>query len=484
MNTETVDLIATDPPFKKGRDFHALPDSLAKGASFQDRWSWKDNVHESWIDKITDDFPKVMNVINGSRNSYGDDMGAFLCFMGVRILEMRRVLKYTGSLYLHCDPTASHYLKELLDSIFGKKCFRNEIIWKKTNSTKEQTGVFGRQHDVIFWYSKSDKYVYNKISTPIDKDEKPGKAFRHDDNDGMGPYQTIALSNTTESGGFAKMKTWEWRGVRARWIYSKQNLEKWWKEGRIVRTKSGYRKKDYWTDKQARGNVVTNIWADKEVAPIQADARTGYPTQKPIPLYARIIKASSNKGEIVLDPFCGCATTCVAAEMLGRKWIGIDIWAKAHKVVINRLKKEGCLSGPGEERHDLMLTEGEITYTKQHFKRTDTGSEAVPFLETQMKQFDDTVHDPHTNKEKKCMLLEQYGSVCQGCGFELHERYLELDHKEPRSGGGSNLIGNRILLCGPCNKLKRDWYTLVWLRRENKKRGYMINEEILSALKG
>ena len=121
MNSKTVDLIATDPPFNKGRDFHATPDSVAKGASFQDRWSWDKDVHEEWVDKITDDFPKVMNVINGSRESYGDDMGAFLCFMGVRVLEMHRILKTTGSMYLHCDPTASHYLKELMDAIFGKK---------------------------------------------------------------------------------------------------------------------------------------------------------------------------------------------------------------------------------------------------------------------------------------------------------------------------------------------------------------------------
>ena len=124
MNSESVDLIATDPPFNKGRDFHATPDSLAAGAKFQDRWSWEDDVHDDWVDKITDDFPHVMNVIQGSRSSYGDDMGAFLCFMGVRLLEMRRVLKDTGSIYLHCDDTASHYLKELMDAVFGREVFR------------------------------------------------------------------------------------------------------------------------------------------------------------------------------------------------------------------------------------------------------------------------------------------------------------------------------------------------------------------------
>ena len=135
MNSESVDLIATDPPFNKGRDFHATSDSLASGASFQDRWSWEQDVHEEWVDQITDDFPLVMNVIQGSRNSYGDDMGAFLCFMAVRLLEMKRVLKPTGSMYLHCDPTASHYLKELMDAVFGRRKFRSEIVWRRVNPT-------------------------------------------------------------------------------------------------------------------------------------------------------------------------------------------------------------------------------------------------------------------------------------------------------------------------------------------------------------
>ncbi len=129
LNSESVHLIATDPPFNKGRDFHATPDSLARGARFQDRWSWDDDVEGEWVDRITDDWPKAMNVINGSRDSYGDDMGAFLCFMAVRLIEVRRVLRSDGSIYLHCDPTASHYLKQLMDGVFGRRNFRNEIVW-------------------------------------------------------------------------------------------------------------------------------------------------------------------------------------------------------------------------------------------------------------------------------------------------------------------------------------------------------------------
>ncbi len=154
MNSGTVGLIATDPPFNKGRDFHATPESLASGASFQDRWSWKDDVHQDWIDRITDSWPNVIEVINAARTSYGDDMGAYLCFMGVRLIEMRRVLRGDGSIYLHCDPTASHYLKMLMDGIFGAKGFRNEIIWKYGlgGSSKK---MFSKKHDVILFYTKS-----------------------------------------------------------------------------------------------------------------------------------------------------------------------------------------------------------------------------------------------------------------------------------------------------------------------------------------
>lgn len=153
MDSGTVDLIATDPPFNKGRDFHATPDSLAKGASFQDRWSWKEDVHQEWVDQIQDDWPGVWHVIQMAREVWGDGMGAFLCFMGVRLIAMRRVLKDTGSIYLHCDPTASHYLKSLMDAVFGKENFRNEVVWKRTTG-KKAGRKFGGVHDAILYYVK------------------------------------------------------------------------------------------------------------------------------------------------------------------------------------------------------------------------------------------------------------------------------------------------------------------------------------------
>ncbi|MDE0265806.1 MAG: DNA methyltransferase [Thaumarchaeota archaeon] len=473
LNSESVHLVATDPPFNKGRDFHATPDSVAKGASFQDRWSWDDDVHDDWVDKLEDDFPKVMNVIQGSRQSYGDDMGAFLCFMGVRIIEMHRVLKDTGSMYLHCDPTASHYLKELMDSIFDRDNFQNEIIWRRYGSHNDSQ-KYANVHDTILYYSKSKKRIWNKIYMQYDADYVKSAYSYSDEN---GAYTTSPLQARSLSGGGYK---YEWRGITDTWKFPKKRLEEMDMQGLIHWPKKGSipRRKVYLKD--AKGLPVSDMFLDMKSLSSAHKERVGYPTQKPLELYERIIKASSNEGDIVLDPFCGCATTCVAAEKLGRQWIGIDIWDKAHEVVMERLKKEGFLAGPRDKRQDLLITEGEITYTKKPLKRTDSGLEAVPFLETKMKTWDEPKGEIMSRKDMVDKLLERHGCACQGCDRIFHDpRYLELDHNTPRADGGINHISNRILLCSPCNKMKKHYYTLSWLRKENKKLGHMSQEVVV-----
>ena len=216
------------------------------------------------------------------------------------------------------------------------------------------------------------------------------------------------------------------------------------------------------------GKTPEDWWVDINSLQSDADERTGYPTQKPLALYERIIKASSNIGDVVLDPFAGCATTCVVAEMLKRKWIGIDIWNKAYDVVIKRLESEGLLG-------EFKL--GDTLFLKEPPIRTDDGQEAVPFLRVKKR-----VHEPKgpkmTRKEMYEYLLDQYGPKCQGCDRIFDDpRYLELDHNTPRADGGINHISNRILLCGPCNKLKSNQFTLSGLRRQNSKLGYMANSE-------
>ena len=397
MNSESVDLIATDPPFNKGRDFHATPDSLAAGAKFQDRWSWTDDVEGEWIDQIRDDWPAVWDVIRAARVSWGDDMGAFLCFMGVRLIAMQRVLRPTGSLYLHCDPTASHYLKALLDAVFGRKNFRNEIAWCYTGPQRT-VRHFPRKHDVILFYSSPDG-TFNRDAVRV-------------------PSKWNAL------GGFG--------------------------DPDVVKENRGKVPEDWWP--------MTFGPNTKE--------RVGYPTQKPLALYERIIKASSNEGDIVLDPFAGCATTLVAAERLGRQWAGIDIWDGAAAIVRQRM----------EDNRQLLTDIPVIHDASTPPQRTDAGEAAVPFLQV-TERYAEPDGPRMSRAAMLAHLLAQHGSRCQGCDRVFDDpRYLELDHNTPRSDGGLNHITNRVLLCGPCNRVKSNTYTLSGLRRENAKRGYMASK--------
>ena len=435
MNSETVHLIATDPPFNKGRDFHATPNSLADGASFHDRWSWEKDVHPEWVDKIEDDWPKLMRVIQGARLSYGDDMGAFLCYMAVRLIEMHRILRQDGSLYLHCDPTASHYLKQLFDSIFGKNNFRNEIIWHYENRLARRGNDFGRLHDVILLYAKGSDPFHRSLS---DLQWKPSESQKRRSEKGYEVRKGVLL------------------------IYDETKANK-----------ADLSKLTYHTKQKAhisdQGPPLGDVWGIPILNPM-AKERAGYPTQKPLALYERILRASSNEGDIVLDPFCGCGTTLVAAERLGRQWVGIDIWDAALQVVLERLKKEN-LTPDSEE--STCLWADHIHYRKDLPERTDDQQEAAPSLKT-IKRGDEPKIRKMSRAEMLKELLDRHRNKCQGCDRQFDDpRYLELDHNTPRSDGGLNHISNRVLLCGPCNKLKSNQYTLSGLRRLNKNLGYM-----------
>lgn len=188
MNRGTVHLIATDPPFNKSRDFHATPDSLASGASFQDRWSWRDDLHDDWLIEIQRDYPEVWNVITAAKQVYGDDMAAFLCFMGVRLVEMRRVLRDDGSIYLHCDSTASHYLKLLMDAVFETRGFNNEITWKRTSAhadSRQGSRHYGRVHDTILFYTRGNSFTWNQQYTPYEE-EYVNRYYKYFDEDEIG----------------------------------------------------------------------------------------------------------------------------------------------------------------------------------------------------------------------------------------------------------------------------------------------------------
>ncbi len=216
---------------------------------------------------------------------------------------------------------------------------------------------------------------------------------------------------------------------------------------------------------------MRSVW-EIPILNAMAHERTGYPTQKPIKLYGRIISSSCPENGIVLDPFAGCATTCVAAERIQRQWVGVDIWNKAKKVLIARMDKEGMLID-GKQISEGWLFPKDITFTDQVPERTDDKQESVPFLQVKLK-----VKEPAGRKMSRSemyeVLLSHNGRKCQGCDRTFDDqRYLQLDHNTPRADGGINHISNRVLLCGPCNQLKSNIYTLSGLRRENRKRGYM-----------
>ena len=419
MNSETIDLIATDPPFKKGRDFHATPDSLAAGSSFQDRWSWRDDIHDDWLIKIQRDNPEAWHVINAAKNVYGDDMGAFICWLGVRLLEMHRILKPTGSLYLHIDHTAHAYAKALMDAVFGKENFRNEIVWAYTGPSNTPRW-FPRKHDTLLFYVKSDEAQFHRDAVRIPYSE-----------------ETLARRGRIEGEQSIIAPSVETAGRR-----NKAQVEELFGSGKVP--------EDWWSDVP----IITN----------QAE-KTGYPTQKPLALYERIIKASSNPGDFVLDPFCGCATTPIAAEKLGRKWVGMDMWDEAHEVVLKRME---------DNRQLLTEPNPQIHYITAPPVRTDDGEEAVLYLQTPTARA--RRHPPPRSQHGN--LLIDIGPFCQGCGrdYNFDPRVLEVDHIRPKSDGGSDAYDNLTLLCPPCNKEKRDRMTLTGLQDDNRKNGHLTTE--------
>ena len=467
INSSTVNLIATDPPFNKSRDFHATPDSLAAGAQFHDRWSWRDDIHDDWLIAIMRDNPEVWKVVDTAKAVYGDDMGAFLCWLGVRLLEMHRVLTDDGSIYLHIDHTAQAWVECLMDAIFGKANYRNAIVWRST-SAHSDSNRFGMNTETILFYTKGDQWIWNPLYEPYDDAYKA--RFRHKELNGR-LWSDYDLTAKGLSGGGYR---YEYKGRTELWRVPLETMERLDAEGRLHFTsKGGIRRKRYLDEME--GRPIQQLWADIDPINSQSKERTGYPTQKPLALYERIIRASSNEGDMVLDPFCGCATTLVAAERLGREWVGMDIWEGAHKRVLDRLAKEGlAVKGGSESQGQQKLTLGEVRKLKRTPKRTDQGEMAALVLQTPIGKAR-RLPPPRTHHGR---LLIDVGSFCQGCGadYSFDPRVLEVDHINPRSSGGTDAYENLTLLCPPCNKEKRDRFTLVGLQQENRKHGYMKNE--------
>ncbi len=410
LDSESVDLIATDPPFNKNVKTFEGTTRAGERVSYKDIWTWGD-VQTDWTNAILADHPKLYSVIQGANMAAGDDMGAFLCWMGVRVLEMHRVLSRRGSIYLHCDSTASHYLKAMMDAVFGRENFRNEIAWCYGGRGLARRW-FNKKHDIILYYVKSEDGYFNVegASRPVAQ-EHVGR-YNKVDEDGR-RYARIK----NKDGSYSN-------------IYLKD----------VVR-------EDWWEIPYVRGNEVT-----------------GYPTQKPLALYKRMIEASSDPGDMVLDPFAGCATTCVAAEQLGRHWIGVDINEQAGDIIRDRLQGEVSASMAW---HSIVSTPTEPPV------RTDGGDAVAPELVV----LGQTVRAKRVPVSELRRLLEaDHGMRCQGCGYmPPFLDYLEVDHKKPKSLGGGNELSNRTLLCKPCNLRKSNKLTLSQLRDDREREGRMID---------
>ena len=373
INSNSIDLIYLDPPFNSNKTYSAPIGSKAAGAAFKDSWSLSD-LDVAWLGLIADEHPAIHSILKSVGLTHGKGMQAYLCMMAVRLIEMCRILKDIGSLYLHCDPTANAYLRVLLDAIFGQKNFRNEIVWCYYGGGRPKYD-FARKHDTILRYSLAMRPLFNADDVRI-------------------PYQAEGKGRRDES-------MWGRHKGTDR-VYRPHPL------GKVP--------EDWWVIHQLNSN---------------APERVGYPTQKPRALLERIIEASSNKGDIVLDPFAGCATACVAAEALDRQWIGIDLSPLAYTLVQERLAREVRVGSD----ETPQLTPWKVTHRSDLPTRSDTAKLA-----------------PYTT-HRHALFGKQEGR-CGGCRMDFPFKLYEVDHIVPRSKGGTDTPENLQLLCGHCNKVK------------------------------
>lgn len=341
---ESVDLVYLDPPFNSNRNYNVIfarkasSTDTAQIQAFGDTWRWTQVTEDQYVDLINGGVPNsVADALRAIHTLLGEnDALAYVVNMVPRLVELRRVLKSTGSLYLHCDPTMSHYLKVMLDAIFGAENFRNEVVWKRTATKGDARRKFGSVHDLLLFYAKGPDLHFTATETP--HGEKYLSRFTLNDHDGHGPYEGAPLDSPNPRPNL----TYEYRGFpppQNGWRVSREVMEQLDADNRLIFPKKAggrIRRKNYMAD--LKGQPIGDVWSD--IAPLnsQAAERLGYPTQKPVALLERILNASSQPGDVVLDPFCGCGTTVDAAIKLDRKWIGIDITYIAVGLIQARLK--------------------------------------------------------------------------------------------------------------------------------------------------
>lgn len=350
---ESIDLIYLDPPFNSNRNYNVLfkdesgRQSEAQIEAFEDTWHWSEAAEQAYYELWTAAPDEVSRAVVALRGLIGtNQVMAYLVMMTARLVELHRVLKPTGSIYLHCDPTASHYLKIVMDAIFGPTNFRNEIIWKRSQPKGHATVRFARTHDVILFYSKSSQPLFKPQFTKHDPSYVE-KFYRHIEEVSGRRYTLGDLTNPNKNRPNLTYAFPPESGTVRVWRWTKKRMLKAWEDGRIVvPEKSGVARVKRYLDEMP-GTTVTDIWSDIEHLHGSQQEALGYPTQKPVKLLERIIQTSSNPGDVILDPFAGCGTSVDAAQRLGRKWVGIDITHLSIALLRNRL--ESAFPGLGVE---------------------------------------------------------------------------------------------------------------------------------------
>ena len=459
INSACIDLIYLDPPFNSNQDYAAPIGSIAAGAAFKDTWTLSDiDVHEHG--ELADRNPAAYTVIEAARHTHGKSMMSYLIMMAVRLIEMQRILKPTGSIYLHCDDTAAHYLKLLLDAVFGAKNYQNHIVWRRATSHNDP-GRYGRICDHIFYYVKSDQATWNgdKVRQARTADSLE-KAYPSEDE--RGRFRSADLTGPRHNSDAMAPSSLPWRGydvfamgrvwsapktgryaeyIEKRFIPSYRSIEGVHERldaldaaGLIHHPKRGrwpglkrYADADAGTPPQ---NLILNPIGFTNYS-ASSKEYTGYPTQKRVEMLEHFIKVSSNPGDIVLDPFCGCATTMVAADRLERKWAGIDLSPLAVKLVNARIGEDrGALWGGANVVEALPI-------------RTDLG--VLPNYRT------------HRHR----LYGEQEGE-CVGCNTHFPFKVMEVDHILPKSRGGTDHLENLQLLCSHCNRSKGNKTMAEW----------------------
>jgi site-specific DNA-methyltransferase (adenine-specific) len=343
VKDESVDLIYLDPPFKSNQDYNVLfkerngKESAAQIRAFEDTWQWDESAALAYKE-IVEAGGKVSQVMQAFHTYLGpNDMLAYLAMMAPRLVELRRVMKSTGGIYLHCDPTAAHYLKMLLDAVFGPACFRNEVVWKRTSAHGNVGLRYATVQDRLLFYTKGSDWVWNKPLLPYSVEYTDSHYGQVDESTGR-RYTTRDLTASMQRASSGQL--YEWKGFRPPasrcWAYAKAKMEEFEAQGKLVYSPRGMPRLKLYLD-EMHGTPCDDVWTDIPPINSQAQERLGYPTQKPEALLERLIKASSNKGDLLLDPFGGCGTAVIAAQRLGRRWIGIDITHLAITLMKKRL---------------------------------------------------------------------------------------------------------------------------------------------------